>query len=158
MSKLKKLVSNKFIIVTILFVCIIVFMTLFVEPKNAEYLLPSRGITCWECSHEIKGEKCDNCGASVLDDGLLTRRDYICSQCGKQLFWTYTGECYYCRTPQNLSYEKFSSKFSSYESYKEQLNQLKIFSNIVLVIIVVYVVIMIILVVLKIRKNRSDKK
>lgn len=158
MNKFKKFVTNKFVFVTILFIVILAFMDLVVEPKNSEYLIPHRGITCWGCSHEITGEECDNCGASVIDKGILTRRGYICKNCSNQLFWTYTGKCYYCGEPQDLYYEKFSSKFDSYASYEKQLNQLKMFSNIVVVIIVVYVLTMITLLTIKLVKSKRGGK
>ena len=156
MSNFKKFITNSLVLTTIVFIIILVIINVFAEPKNSDYLIPVRGVTCWSCSHEITGEKCYNCGASIIDKGILTSRDYICDNCGNQLFWTYTGKCYYCNELQDLRYEKFSSKFDSYASYKKQLDDYKVFSNIVVTIIFSYVLVMIILSVIKILRYIKD--
>lgn len=137
---------NRFRVCFIIEVLLIVSLIL-LKPSNMDYLVQNRGITCWKCSHEIKGENCDNCGADVMEDGLLTNRDYICRNCGRQLFWTYSGKCYYCSEPQNHEYEKFSSRFDSYADYKKQLDFLFPFSVGAICIITVYIVFVVICIV-----------
>lgn len=148
---------NKLIILALGFILIIV-MGIFLEPKNSDYLVNKRGITCWKCSHEITGEVCDNCNSSISEVGLLTNRAYICNGCNKQLFWTYTSKCYYCNEVQNLDYEKFSSKFDSYSDYQNQLNDMVKFSLVYMVSMILYIIVCVIFIIsVKVRKRRCNK-
>lgn len=127
----------------LIYALILSAIIIFAEPKNADYLVKSRGITCWNCSHEITGEFCDNCSADVMKYGLLTKQEYICKNCGKQLFWTYSGRCYYCNEPvdESISFPKFSSVFKSYADYKSQLSKLNIFIAVLIIYSLVYILV-----------------